>query len=622
MSARWLPMLPLFILVMLLAAPGLNGDLIWFDELTSISHAGGVTGPFSPLEVAASVQTHSPKHTPLFFEMLALWGALVGWHQLALRALPLFCGLLALAWVYRLGADFIDARAGLCACLLLALNAFWLDYLHEIRMYSLQFMLLAALAWHYLSITRRDDAARRSHWAGLIGCAALSLYAQPFSIFFLLALGLWHLRLLRQPRLFWQVGLAMLVAAILYLPWLPVTLYGLTAKFDTAADAMPLSQAVAVFLRLLGNGQPWLLLVPFVCLLITLRAGKHRLLPFLFLAGASLLILLVANEWLGLIPLRRARYFFLTWGMLMLTLAGGLLGIKQRWLPALFLVVYAAAGFGFRAADDYLAHQGTVYAVHLYPPLESIVQTLRGHTQAQDYVVGFTDANFVNRASKQGKSTADYYFETLLGIDGTLIPSAWTSDQLAAQLAGRLANHPYLLLMHDPQAPPASLKSTMAGINRAYAACDIVLKQPRLFVQRYVDKRLTCQRAYQPIQYDNGIRIVDKFGEYDQAAQIVRLITGWEVASQAQLQAYNLSLQILTADRRNVAQVDRHLYDNILKWYAADLPTAHLPPAEYEAVIIVYDRYSNSKVAGTDLTSGESGTILPLLSFSIGSAEG
>ncbi|MDE2650540.1 MAG: glycosyltransferase family 39 protein [Chloroflexota bacterium] len=617
MSARWLPMLPLLLLTLLLAAPGLNGDLIWFDELTSISHAGGLTGPFSPLEIADSVRTHSPKHGPLFFEVLALWGALVGWHQLALRALPLFFGLLALAWVYRLGADFLDARAGVTACFLLALNVFWLDYLHEIRMYSLQFMLLAALAWHYLSITRGDAEARRLRWAGLIACAALSLYAQPFSIFFLLALGLWHLQYIRRPKLFWRVGLAMLAAALIYLPWLPVTLYGATVKFDTAADAMPLPQALPVFLRLLGNGQPLLLLIPFACLLIALRAGEKKLLPFACLAGASLLILLVANEMVGLIPLRRSRYFFLTWGMFVLALGGGLAGIRWRWLVPLCLVVYATVGFGFRNADDYLAHQGTVVAVRRYPPLESIVRALRGHTQAQDYVVGFTDANFVNRAGKQGKSTADYYFETLLGVDGTLIPSAWTAEQLEAQLAGRLANNPYLLLMQDPQAPPASLEPTVDGIIRAYQPCATVLNEPDLFVQRYVDKRLSCQRAYQPIQYDNGIRIVDYFGEVDQAAQTVRLVSGWEVASQAQLQQYNVSLQVLTADRRNVAQTDRHLYDNILTWYAAELPIDYLPPADYQAVVIVYDRESKAKAAGTDLTSGERGMILPILHFTI-----
>ena len=96
-------MIPLLLLATFMAAPGLSADLIWYDELTSISHAGGVTGPLSPLDVIESVSQHSPKHTPLFFELLAGWGALVGWHHVVLRCLPLFFGVVALAWTYRLG---------------------------------------------------------------------------------------------------------------------------------------------------------------------------------------------------------------------------------------------------------------------------------------------------------------------------------------------------------------------------------------------------------------------------------------------------------------------------------------------------------------------------------------
>ena len=617
MSARWLTMIPLLLLALVLAAPGLNGDLIWYDELTSISHAGGVTGPFSPLEIAESVREHSPKHTPFFFELLAGWGALVGWHQAVLRALPLFCGLLALAWIYRLGADFISWRAGVWACLLLALNAFWLDYLHEIRMYTLQFALLAALVWHYLTIMRAGWLARRLHWAGLIVCATLSLYTQPFSIFFLLALGLWHLRWIRHRRIFWRVGLAMLAAALFYLPWLPVTLHGMTAKFDTGADAISLTQALAVFLRLQANGQPFLMLVPLLCLWHGIRQSGKRLLPFLYLAVACLLVLLIANEWVGLIPLRRARYFMLVWGMLAVAIGGGFALQEWRWIAPAFFIMYAAAGFAFRNAQDYLSHQGTVYAVHLYPPLEEYTRLLQGRAQPQDFVVGFTDANFVNRAGKQGKSTADYYFETLLGIEGALIPSDWTDEQLDALLDLRLANNPFLLLAHDPLAPPANLASTTARIDAAYAQCWTVLRLPQLLVRRYVDRRLTCSRVHQPIAYDNGIRIVDRFGEYDAAAGTARLVTGWEVADRDLLQEYNVSLQLLSADNRNLAQVDRHLYDGILKWYAAELPTSDLPPGEYRAVVIVYDRYSKAKVSGIDLNSGEARTILPILRFTV-----
>ena len=103
-------MLPVLLLAMILGAPGLNADAIWIDELTTIGHAGGLTGPFSPFDVLESVREISPKHTPLFFELTAAWGALVGWHHAALRVLPLFFGIIALAWIYRIGKDFAGWR--------------------------------------------------------------------------------------------------------------------------------------------------------------------------------------------------------------------------------------------------------------------------------------------------------------------------------------------------------------------------------------------------------------------------------------------------------------------------------------------------------------------------------
>ena len=112
----WIWMIPLMLLVTLMAGQGINADPIWYDELTSIGHAGGLTGPYSPLDIANSVIEHSPKHTPFFFTLLAGWATLLGWHHAVLRCLPLFFGLLAIAWTYRIGRDFLDARAGFWAC--------------------------------------------------------------------------------------------------------------------------------------------------------------------------------------------------------------------------------------------------------------------------------------------------------------------------------------------------------------------------------------------------------------------------------------------------------------------------------------------------------------------------
>ncbi len=619
-------MLPLLLLVTFMAAPGLSADLIWYDELTSISHAGGVTGPFSPFEVMESVREHSPKHSPFFFGLVAGWASFVGWHHVVLRCLTLYFGVIALAWVFRVGADFMDRWSGIWAVAFLGLNVFWLDYWHELRMYSLQFALIMALAWHYFYLVSERRSARSRHWAGLTLSAALCLYAQPFTIFFHVGLGIYHLLFVRRSGVWYRVTLAMLVAGLLYLPWLPVTLTGLTSKFDTAFDAISLEQAIGVFIRLLSNGNPLILLVVLSAALLALRrrgraSGSLR---FWIMAVSVLFALLATNEAIGLIPLRRSRYFFVTWGMWALVIGSGLAWFKWRWVPLVILAVYAVSGLELRRAEDYLLHQGTVGVVHAYPPMAEYVEALRGKTQAQDFVLGFSATDFVNARGKRGKSTADYYMETLLGIDGTFLPSSFQGDMLASDLRAKLDEHPHLLLTYDPSAPPANLAEVEALLKREYQPCALVLDAPSLRVQRFVDRALTCERAYQPIQYENGIRIVDKFADHDRERNVIRVVTGWEVDQREQLELFNVSIQIISADWQNARQApDRHLYDDVLKWYEVELSTADLPAGDYRVVVIVYDRYqssakvSSAKVSGADLTTGEAGTILPVYHFTV-----
>ena len=616
-SLPWRWMLPVLLLAMILGAPGLNADAIWIDELTTIGHAGGLTGPFSPFDVLQSVREISPKHTPLFFELTAAWGALVGWHHAALRVLPLFFGIIALAWIYRIGKDFAGWRVGFWASLFLGLNVFWLEYWHEIRMYSLQFMLIMALLWHYLHLIQAKSAARWHHWLGLILMAALSLYTQPFSIFVHLAIGVYHLFFVPKSERWLQVSFSFLAAGIMYLPWLPVTYLGLTTKFDTAGE-MAFGEAAGVFVRLLTNGSWLMILIPLTAAVSQLRHHQQRprVKAFWLLAILILLLLLSANEIIGLIPLRRARYFLVSWGLWALIVGSGLAWLRRWWVAPLVMLVYLGSGFALREAEDYTAYQGTISVVDSYPPLHEYVAALRGKTAAHDYVVGFTDTNFVNRIGKSehGLSTADYYMETLLGIDGTFIPTNFSADRLEVDIPAKLDHHPYLLFTYNPQVRPEIFDLTREIIQRDYQACDVILEEPQLFVRRYVYHALTCDRDYKPIRYDNGIAIADRFADYLPQSDSVRVVTGWEAADERLLYENNVSIQIHTAEGRKVAQTnpDRHLYDNILKWHVAELPTADLPAGDYQVVVIVYDRETGKKVKGLDLTTGESGTMLPI----------
>lgn len=614
-------MLPLLLLVTLLAAGGINADVIWYDELTSIGHAGGLTGPFSPLDVLRSISTHSPKHGPLFFELLAGWGALVGWHHAALRCLTLFFGILTVAWVYRIGVDFLGWRAGLWASAFLGLNVFWLEYFHEIRMYTAQAAMLVAMLWHYLHIAQSKSTIGSVRWFGLILTASLSLYAQPFSFFVFLAIGFYHLIFVPKTKRWIHTALAFLLVGVLYLPWLPVTYVGLTTKFDAWGE-MPFEQAVEVFLQLLSNGNWLVILIALAAAALRLRKRENlkKALPFWVLAFVILALLLSVNEAVRLIPLRRSRYFFVVFYPMALIVGSGLAWLKPRALPLIILTVYLGSGFVFRGWDDYVGFQGTIRAIQSYPPIHDYVLALRDVVSEEDFIVGFSDINFIIRRGKVGKSTADYYFETLMGIDGTFIRTNLDNAQLEEDIPDKLEDHPYLLFTYNPLNKPAIFDQTRSIIERDYAPCKLVLDEAELRVERYVYRTLDCDRKYQPIRYDNGISIVDKFADFIPDRDVLRVVTGWEVADKALLYQYNISIQIHSADGQKVAQInpDRHLYHDVLKWFVVELSTSDLLPGDYRVVVMVYDRDPpHAKVFGADIESGEYGKILPIQSFSI-----
>jgi hypothetical protein len=606
----------------ILGVQGLNADVIWFDELTSIGHAGGLTGAFTPLDVIASVSQISPKHAPLFFETLAIWGRVLGWHQVILRIVPLFFGVITVAWVYRIGKDVGGWRVGFWSAVVMGLNVFWVEYYHEIRMYSMQIMLIMMMIWHYYFLGQSNRPSRWYHWLGLIFSATASLYTQPFSFFVHVAIGLYHVLFAPKKHRWLKITGAFVLVGLLYLPWLPTTYTGLTTKFDTSTDPMLLQTAVQVFARLLSNGMPLLMLGLLVLAAMQLRQRTHRrqMLFAWIMAVLIVALLLITNETIGLIPMRRARYFFVAWGMWSVVMGIGLAHIRYPLLALGLVVVYLVSGFALRDAEDYVDYQGTIYAVDYYPPMQDYVDALKGITQPHDFVVGFTDANFVNSDGKHGKSTADYYTEIQLGTGGTFIPTHFSRETLEDDIPEKLANHPYLLMTYNPQELPKNFDVIMDVIQRDYMSCDVLIDEVGLFVQRYVNRTIGCDHVYTPIVYDNGVTIVDYFVDYDPVRATVEVVTGWMVDDERLLDKYNVSIQIVTADWQSVGQTDRHLYDDILKWYRAELPTDALPAGDYRVMVVVYDRETNEKVNGVDMTTNEAGTILPLAVFTVESS--
>lgn len=619
--------LSLIVLVLLcvfaFGANGLNTDSIWTDELYAITNMGGFEGPYSPSEVVHSVAENFPDHVPLFFLLGAGWANFVGWTQFALRSLPVFAGLLMIAWTYRLASDQFGRFAGLAAAALLGSSAYMVLYIHDFRMYSLFLMFTAMHMWLYWRLLERKSKEGQLTFVAFALSTVALYYTHFFAGILFAGLGVYHLLFAPRSRRWWRVLLGWAVGALVFLPYLPVLYNGIqrasekSGVVSRAASAPELLEALSL---LLSNGN-WLTGAMLAALLAYVVARRHpqRLIKILAIPLTMVVFIIAANALIGIIPLTRMRYFIVTWIPAALILGACMSYLpRRRLVGGIVLLVWLASGYQYYRSEEIMNHVGSMVFTRLYPPLPDYVWHLNGNVRSEDYLLGFSKSSHVNKVLTLGKSVADYYTQEQLGIDGAFIRRGAYGEWLEGEIRQWMGDQPYLLFAFDPQDVPNSYQRVREVIESRYLPCDVVVDESQLFVQRYVSSRLDCDREYRPIAYENGVTLVDRFAQYVPEERKVYILTGWEVERAEALHEYNLSLQFLTPDwQRLGAQIDRHLYDNILPWYSAELSSEDLPPGDYRVMVILYDRASGKKVGGVDLTSGREDRFFPIVSFTV-----
>ena len=610
---------------------GLNMYPIRTDELFSVANIGGFNPPYSPMQIIDSIIKYSPNHVPLFYLLGAVWAQLAGWSQYALRLFSVLAGMLMVAWFYRLGTDMFNRRIGLLAAILMITSAYMILYVHDFRMYTLLLLLAIMHTWLYWRLAY-GYCITRLPFCLFVATAIAFVYTHLFSLVWFAGLGLYHLVFVSKSRRWLQIALGWGISALFFLPYFPVLISAIqftSENLNITAGVAPPEVLIQAFFHLLGNG---IEILPVLFAGMLAFAFWHKrdaiAIKLMLTTLAILTLLILLNELMDLIPMTgtdlatpvRMRYFLILWIPCMLLFAYGLsLMPCWPWVAILCLLLWSMAGYQFYRSGIIRSYAGGMNLVSSYPPMQNYIYHLEGKVRPQDYLLGFTLLDSVNSDLKHGKSVADFYTQLHLGIDGAFIWSRAFGDWQAREVRDKIDRHPYLLFTYAPQDKSKHFDTALALIESDYAACDVIVDTPDLFVQRYVNSILDCHREYAPIAYDNGIKVVDRFARYVPEADLVRILTGWEVADERLLYEYNVSLQIITPDWQNTGrQIDRHLHEeDVLKWYAAELSTDGLPPGDYRVMVIVYDRETNKKVSGTDLTNGQSTDIFPILTFAI-----
>ncbi len=285
-----------------------------------------------------------------------------------------------------------------------------------------------------------------------------------------------------------------------------------------------------------------------------------------------------------------------------------------RWclVTTLFLLLWGVAGYQLSRSAEILAYVGSkIVEARSYPPFYEYFYHLKNKANAANYLIGFTSLTLA------GRNPADYYLEAQPGLDGVFLSASGRRYRLERDVKAILDVHPYVLLAYNPADPVPNADKTLEIMRQeGYIPCAVIIDEPGWRAQRYVNQVMGCDHQPAPIVYDNRIKVIDRFARYVPESKALQILTWWEVADEGLLDEYNVSLQIITSDWQNVRQEDRHLYE-LPPWDVIELSTEGLPPGDYRLMLILYNRNTGEKVSGLDLASGETGNILPLLSFTI-----
>lgn len=328
----WL-LIPLLVITAWTGIRGLTFDAIWYDEWRTLFYVGEASANPTLLNTFERVITESDAlNPPAYYALLFVWTRFAGTDPAAGRYLSVLLGILTVAWMYRTGRDSASQQTGLVAAAVIGTCTLVAIYMHEMRTYILAALLVTIHLWAYQRcLTPSSLAWQRIALLSLTTTAML--YTHYTAGLMAGGTALYHLLFVRKR---WQVLVAYIAAAVMFLPWLSVVfnspaLEGLSNRQSFTLTTVEILERVV---NHLGNEYVWLPLLP---LLLGLRRGRLLFVTFL-IAGSTAIIIL--NLFVGFVL--SARYLLVLFPALALVIADGVRG--WRWGAVLISVAWITSG--------------------------------------------------------------------------------------------------------------------------------------------------------------------------------------------------------------------------------------------------------------------------------------
>ena len=609
----WLWALLPLLLAAALVTKQLDNMAFFGDEKDSLYAAGiNNAGPRNLAEVWEFIAEKDPVVAQGWSKLLFIWGRIAGWSEPAIRSLSLFAGLLALAWVYRAGRDFFGPQAGLVAALVVASSAVLLAQMEHARAFPLVSLFTALILWSYWRVALHPRPPGPGAQAGLLLGSIGLLYSHYFGSLILPVLGLFHLLFVPKKRRWWRtvllVGLATMVAAL----QLPGFLNGLAksaADEKLQSGAMTAAEIAGRFLHFLSNylislpppvsaALPILLLLALaVAAILHLRGDRRVDAGWLiaFVAAASLLLMIAANELVAVMKANRIRYLTPLWPLSALFVSRykrALAVPLAIWLIlAPVLVLTSPEYFRIRKSSSF-------HFVH---------RALLELVTEGDLVI--MDQSLMDREILY--LSPQYIGQLNLPYE----PVFWRIDEPLPALAPQhAANSRLWLLFYLPEN-----RARYPGLPGAprYVFCERVLERWKVLLERWALSAEDCPVNPVRLEFDRNIDL--GWLEITSSNDSMRLEATIHSADEAPLDIYSLAVHVIDLNSGvRVAQGDVGVGPGAIVPLRSEIDVSALPPGDYEVRVALYDWQTGVRLIARDLETGADGDMHTLHHFRLG----
>ena len=631
---------------------GLDRDAMWYDEIYSYIYAGGQQyGPIGAGEVLTRVvgQLQHEKNPPGYYLLLHYWLGAAGSSAVAGRMLSLLFGMLSVAMTYRLGRDYAawagiraSALVGLGAAVAVGASAYYIYYLHELRVYTLIVACAAFEVWAYLRLVKGQNAglnrryaesaeedgerqrrftteaqrtqrntegrkvgAGRKRWileAAFVVVTGASLYLHYQLVFVFAVIGLYHLITVRMTRQWWRVTLLIGLAGALFLPWVWTVITFSEGNTINAVVSMSAAKIVPSLLLTFSNNSVALLGLV-VIFAVYKRFWQYK--TILLLVGLGVGGTLVANAVYPFI--NQIRYIMFLWPLLAVVVGLGVERLSRVGVaPLVVLGIWVAAGLWTVAANDF---SGYLYGI--IPSWREFRTTLEQQAQAGD-VVAYHAGNYDWIRSLE----LEHY---LYGLPLTsrmmeYIPGKPDNNEYYTQARAFVADKTNVWVAVSHIDPPnfrlGEFQRALA--DEGYVDCYTALDDESVTLS--LQTRLPGRADAMPLQFGTGIgmQLVEAVSAdgLGQVTVVLGSVKGEEIPDDQ----YSVAVHVVDVNGNLVAQADYGLPN---AGRACTRTLLNVPTGAYSLRVAVYNWQTGERLLGVDPLTGAEADRLTAANFEV-----